>query len=81
MTDLRNTVNRKEIPEDENLDKVTNIVETIFHYNKQEKGQGRKMLTPKQMLQRLPIALQQVKAGFPSENLLNEIRSIICSLY
>ena len=35
------------------------------------------ILTPKQMLQRLPIALVQVKAGNTSENLLNEIRQII----
>ena len=33
------------------------------------------------MLQRLPIALTQVKAGTPSENLLNEITEIIYSLY
>ena len=39
------------------------------------------MLTPKQMLQRLPIALAQVKAGKTSENLLNEIRQIISSIY
>ena len=40
-----------------------------------------KILTPKQMLQRLPIALAQVKAGNNSENLLNQIRQIIYSLY
>ena len=40
-----------------------------------------KILTPKQMLQRLPIALVQVKAGNTSENLLNEIRQTIYSLY
>ena len=40
-----------------------------------------KMLIPRQMLQRLPIALAQVKAGNNSENLLNEIRQIIYSLY
>ena len=39
-----------------------------------------KILSPKQMLQRLPIALAQVKAGNTSENLLNEMRQIICSL-
>ena len=33
------------------------------------------------MLQRLPIALAQVKAGNTSENLLNQIRQIIYSLY
>ena len=40
-----------------------------------------KILTPKQMLQRLPIELAQVKAGNNSENLLNEIRQIIYLLY
>ena len=34
-------------------------------------GKGLKILTPKQLLQRLPIALAQVKAGNNSENLLN----------
>ena len=33
------------------------------------------------MLQRLPIALAQIKAGNNSESLLNEIRQIVCSLY
>ena len=47
--------------------------------SKQDKteGKGLKILTPKQMLQRLPIALAQVKAGNNSESLLNEIRQIV----
>ena len=45
------------------------------------KGTGLKIVTAKQMLQRLPIALAQVKAGNNSENLLNEIRQIVYSLY
>ena len=45
------------------------------------KGKGLKILTPKQMLQRLPIALAQVKADNNSESLLNEIRQIVYSLY
>ena len=49
--------------------------------NKTTKGTGIKILTPKQMLQRLPIAFAQVKAGNNSENLLNEIRQIVYSLY
>ena len=49
--------------------------------NKATKGTGLKILTPKQMLQRLPIALAQVKAGNNLENLLNEIRQIVYSLY
>ena len=44
-------------------------------------GKGLKILTPKQMLQRLPIALAQVKAGYNSESLLNEIKQIVYSLY
>ena len=40
-----------------------------------------KILWPKQMLQRLPIAFAQVKAGNNSESLLNEIRQIVYSLY
>ena len=40
-----------------------------------------KILTSKEMLQRLPIALAQGKAGSDSENLLNEIRQTVYSLY
>ena len=47
----------------------------------QTEGTGLKILTSKQMLQRLPIALVQVKAGNNSESLLNEIRQIVYSLY
>ena len=45
------------------------------------KGKGLKLLTPKQLFQRLPVALAQLKAGNDSENLLNEIIQIIYSLY
>ena len=48
---------------------------------KATKGTGLKILTPKQMLQILPIALAQVKAGNNSKSLLNEIRQIVYSLY
>ena len=44
------------------------------------KGTGLKVLTPKQMLQSLPIAPPQVKSGNNSESLLNEIRKIVYSL-
>ena len=40
-----------------------------------------KMLTPKQMLQRLPIVFAQLKIGNLSENLLNEIRQVVYFLY
>ena len=47
----------------------------------QNEGKGLKILTPKQMLQRLSIALAQVKVGNNSESLLYEIRQIVYSLY
>ena len=40
-------------------------------------GKAIKILTPRQMLERLPIALSQVKAANNSGSLLNEIRKII----
>ena len=58
----------------------------IFQVSKEsQKGEGvnemLKILTPNQMLKRLPIALAQVKTGNNSESLLNEIRQIVYSLY
>ena len=50
-------------------------------YDSKQEGKGRKILTPEQMLQRFPISLAQIKAGNNSQNLLNEIRQIVCSLY
>ena len=44
-------------------------------------GQGLKILTPNQMLSRLPIFLAQLKAGNNSEKLKNEIRQLLYSLY
>ena len=45
------------------------------------KGKELKLLTPKQMLQRLPILLAHINAGNNSESLLNETRQIVYSLY
>ena len=58
----------------------------IFQVSKEEQeGTGAnemlKLLTPNQMLKRLPIALAQVKSGNNSESLLNKIRQIVYSLY
>ena len=48
---------------------------------KEQEGTGLKILTPNQMLKRLPIVLAQIKAGNNSESLLNEIRQIVYFLY
>ena len=71
---INESINNEEITENENPEKVVNIVEKILDFNKQQKGKGIKILTPKQLLQRVPIAIAQVKGCNTSENLLNEIR-------
>ena len=58
----------------------------IFNYfgeifNRPTEGKGLKILTPNQMLSRLPITLAQLKAGNNSKKLKNEIRQILYSLY
>ena len=56
--------------------------EAIYKSNQNEtEGKELKILTPKQMLQRLAIAFAQVEAGNNSESLLKEIRQIVYSLY
>ena len=79
--ELRNAVIRKEIPENENPKNIIHIIEKVLEFNNRQKGNGLKISTLEQMLQRLPIVLAQVKAGNNSENSLNEIRKIVCSLY
>ena len=66
LIDLGNDLNTNKNP-----DKMINIVEKSF--TKQQKGKGLKELTSKQMLERLPKALAQVKVGNTPENLLNEL--------
>ena len=50
------------------------MVEKILDFNKQQRSKGTKISILKQMLQRLPIALTQVKADNTSENLVNKIK-------
>ena len=64
----------------ENRELTLNAFKSEIFPIKAIKGKGLKILTLKQMLQRLPIALAEVKAGNTSENLLHEIRQIIYSL-
>ena len=67
----------------EKPDKIVEIVEDILKFNEQQQqsGKGLKILTPNQMLSRLPITLAQLKAGNNSEKLKNEIRQLLYSLY
>ena len=60
----------------EHPDEITRVVEMILDFNKmkQQKGQGIKILTPNQMLSRLPITLAHLQPGNNSNKLKNEIR-------
>ena len=72
----------KEEIENEKPDKILEIVEEIVKLNEQkQQGLGLKILTPNQMLIRLPITLAQLKAGNNSEKLKIEIRQLLYSLY
>ena len=46
-----------------------------------QQGQGLKILTPNQILRRLPVALAQLNAGNNSQKLKSEIRQLLYSLY
>ena len=73
----------KEEMKNEKPDEIERVIKMIldFNKNKQHKGQGIKILTPNQMLNRLPIALAQLQAGNNSNKLKNEIRQLLYSLY
>ena len=84
LKDLKEEI--KEMSEEEREiekpDKIVEIVEEILKFNKENQGgKGIKILTPNQLLSRLPISLAQLKAGNNSEKLKNEIRQLLYSLY
>ena len=76
----------KNVPKDDKLqvkenEKIIDIVERILELNSENQlGKGLKILTPNQMLSRLPISTAQLQAGNNSEKLKNEIRQLLCSL-
>ena len=72
----------KKEKEIEDPEPIVEIVEEILKFNeKNQQGQGIKILTPNQMLNRLPISLAQLQAGNNSKKLKNEIRQLLYSLY
>ena len=84
LSDFKNEI--KKLSEDEieieKPYKMVDNIEEILEFNKQnQERQGLKMLTPNQMISRLPISLAQLKAENNSEKLKNEIRQILFSLY
>ena len=84
LKDLKEEIKKmsKEEIEIEKPNKIVNIVEEIIEFNKKiQSGQGLKILSPNQMLSRLPSNLAQLKAGNNSEKLKSEIRQLLYSLY
>ena len=75
----------RRMPTGTNKKENTKILETVnknLAFNEQnQQGKGLKILTPCQMLSRLPISLAQLKAGNNSEKLKNEIRQLLYYLY
>ena len=77
----------KNVPKNDKLkikenEKIIDIVERTLELNSENQlGKGLKILTPNQMLSRLPISLAQLKAGNNSEKHKNEIRQLLYSLY
>ena len=66
----------------EENEKIIDIVERILYFNQlNQAGKALKILTPSQMLSRLPISLAQLKAGNNSEKLKKEIRQVLYSLH
>ena len=73
---------KDKVSRNEKNEKIIDIVERILELNSEKQlGSGLKILTPNQMLSRLPITLAQLKAGNNSEKLKNEIRKLLYSLY
>ena len=85
LTKLKNIVKnvpKSEVSKVEENKKIIDIAKRILELNSEKQlGLGLKILTPDQMLRRLPITLAQLKAGSNSEKLKNEIRQLLHSLY
>ena len=85
LAKIKNIV--RKVPENKSLtieenEKILDIVERILELNSENQlGLGLKILTPNQIVKRLPISLAQLKAGCNSEKLKNEIGQLLYSLY
>ena len=85
LAKIKNIV--RKVPENKRLtieenEKILDIVERILELNSENQlGLGLKILTPNQIVKRLLISLAQLKAGYNSEKLKNEIGELLYSLY
>ena len=75
------TDHKKDDEQPDTIDMTDLESEEFDEQRRKQKGQGLKILTPDQMLSRLPISLAQLKAGKDSKKLKNEIRQLLYLLY
>ena len=86
LIDLKDEIKKmsEDEKETEKPDKILKIVEEILIFNRKNREQqslGLKILTPNEMLIRLPITLAQLKAENNFEKLKNEIIQLLYSFY
>ena len=88
MVEILSSIQELIKPNDKKTDEQSNTTdmpelerEESAEQGKNQQGKGLKILTPNQMLSRLPINLAQLKAGSNSEKPKNEIRQLLYSLY
>ena len=74
------SINLDDFTYDENYDELDEEDRELLR-NMNKEGKGLKILTNKQMLNRLPMLLAQIQAGNNSKKLKNELRQILYSLY
>ena len=72
---------KQDFSDSEFSDSDSDSKQDFLNFDSNTKGSGLKILTPNQILSRLPITLAQLKAGNNSQKLKNEIRQLLYSLY
>ena len=72
---------KQDFSDSEFSDSDSDSKQDFFNFDSNTKGSGLKILTPNQILSRLPITLAQLKAGNNSQKLINQIRQLLYSLY
>ena len=81
LSPLKEILKPKKSDEQTDTTDMPELEEESAAEKRNQQGQGLKILTPDQMLSRLPITLAQLKVGNNSQNLINEIRQLLYSLY
>ena len=85
ITDLKKDIEnmgKHDVDKIKKINEIMDLAELFLYFNNEDQeGSGLRILTPSEMLSRLPISLGQLKAGNNSKKLKNEIRQLLYSLY